>query len=155
LHDIGKILLVHLHPIGFQAIVDYARTECVPLAVAEQKFLGCTTREMAAYFAENHGLLPSYAHVMRWVDVPEEAKEDAILVASVALARDLCRHNRLGWCGDEKGAELQPLLETPAWRILSQRIFPSFNLEKFEAEAHAECREIKLELQGRSPMAVA
>lgn len=149
LHDIGKMLLVYLHPYGFQAVLECARAENLPLAEAERKFLGCTTREMAAYFAEKHGLLPSYVHVMRWVETPEEAKEEPVLVASVALARDLCRQNRLGWSGDMTRIDSRPLADTPAWRILSRSIFPSFNLEKFEAEAHAECREIKRELQGK------
>jgi len=147
LHDIGKLVLVHLHPIGFQAIVSFAQRENVGLAAAEKLFLGCTTREIAAYFAEKHGLLPSYANVMRWVDGPEEAKEDAVLVASVSLARDLCRQNRLGWSGERAGV-VRPIAETGEWKILSRGIFPSFNLEKFEAEAHA--REIKLELMGRA-----
>jgi FOG: CheY-like receiver len=149
LHDIGKLVLVHLHPIGFQAIVSFAQRENVGLAAAEKLFLGCTTREIAAYFAERHGLLPSYANVMRWVDAPEEAKDDAVLVASVSLARDLCRQNRLGWSGERAGVS-RSIAETGEWKILSRGIFPSFNLEKFEAEAHAECREIKLELMGRA-----
>jgi HD-like signal output (HDOD) protein len=149
LHDIGKMLLLYLHPHGFQAVLECARAENLPLAEAERKFLGCTTREMAAYFADKHGLLPSYVHVMRWVEKPEEAKEEPVLVASVALARDLCRQNRLGWSGDMTRIDSRPLADTPAWRILSRSIFPSFNLEKFEAEAHAECREIKRELQGK------
>ncbi len=153
LHDVGKLVLVHLHPLGFQAIVSFAQRENVGIAAAEKLFLGCTTREMAAYFAEKHGLLPSYANVMRWVDAAEEAKEDAVLVASVSLARDLCRQNRLGWSGERAGAS-RPIAETGEWKILSRGIFPSFNLEKFEAEAHAECREIKLELMGKVGTAV-
>ncbi len=148
LHDLGKLVLVYLHPLGFQAIVSYAQRENVGLAAAEKLFLGCTTREIAAHFAERHGLLPSYANVMRWVDEPEAAKEDAVLVASVSLARDLCRQNRLGWSGERPGAS-RSIAETGEWKILSRGIFPSFNLEKFEAEAHAECREIKLELMGK------
>ncbi len=149
LHDIGKLVLVYLHPLGFQAIVSYAQRENVGLAVAEKLFLGCTTREMAAHFAVRHGLLPSYANVMRWVDEPEAAKEDAVLVASVSLARDLCRQNRLGWSGERPGAS-RSIAETEGWKILREGIFPSFNLEKFEAEAHAECREIKMELMGKA-----
>ncbi|HYP16530.1 MAG TPA: HDOD domain-containing protein, partial [Opitutus sp.] len=99
IHDIGKLLLLHLHPIGFEAVLDHSRRENVPLAVAEKQFLGCTTREMAAHFAERHGILPSYAHVMRWVDEPMQTPEDAVLVASVSLARELCRQNRVGWSG--------------------------------------------------------
>jgi len=149
LHDLGKMLLLHLHPVGFQAVVDYSRRNNVSLSAAEQKFLGCTTREMAAHFAEKHGLLCSYANVMRWVDDPTQATEDAVLVASVALARDLCRRNRVGWSGDTEGNEIPPIADTAAWQILRERIFPSFDLEKFEAEAHAQCRELKLELQGQ------
>ena len=148
LHDLGKLLLVHLHPFAFQAITSFARREKIPLTAAEQKFLGCTTGDLASHFAEKHGLLPSYANVMRWVGTPTEATEDIVLVASVALARDLCRRNQVGWSGDHENTELTAIAETPAWQILKDRIFPSFDLEKFEAEAHAECREIKQELVG-------
>jgi HD-like signal output (HDOD) protein/CheY-like chemotaxis protein len=149
LHDLGKLLLLHLHPIGFQAVLDYSRRGNLPLAEAELKFLGCTTRDMAAYFAEKHGLLTSYANVMRWVDDPSKATEDAVLVASVSLARGLCRHNRVGWSGENEVGETESIGDSAAWQILRERIFPSFNLEKFEAEAHAQCRELKLELHGQ------
>lgn len=148
LHDLGKLLLVHLHPIGFQAVLDHARRAKISLGAAEQKFLGCTTRQMAAHFAEKHGLLPSYANVMRWVDDPASATEDPVLVASVALARDLCRRNRVGWSGEADDANTTAIADTPAWQVLRERIFPSFDLQKFEAEAHAECRELKRELHG-------
>ena len=153
LHDLGKLLLVHLHPSGFEAVLDYARRRNVPLAAAEQLFLGCTTRDMAAHFAEKNGLFPSYVNVMRWVDDPAQATEDAVLVASVSLARDLCRRNRMGWSGEHDTGEYIPMADTAAWQILRERIFPSFNLEKFEAEAHAQCRELKLELQGQVSVA--
>ncbi|HTO03946.1 MAG TPA: response regulator, partial [Opitutus sp.] len=69
------------------------------------------------------------------------------------LARDLCRRNRMGWSGDHDTGEYIPIADTAAWQILRERIFPSFNLEKFEAEAHAQCRELKLELQGQVSVA--
>ncbi|HWA87164.1 MAG TPA: HDOD domain-containing protein [Opitutus sp.] len=148
LHDIGKLLLLRLYPVGFQAVLDHAFRTRMPLTLAEQKFLGCTTREMAAHFADHHGLLPSYAAVMRWVDAPSQAGDDAVLVASVSLARELCRQNHVGWGGEISPNEARPIADTPAWQILGQRIFPSFNLAKFEAEAHAECRELKWNLHG-------
>ncbi len=148
-HDIGKLLLLHLYPVGFEAVLDYARRERVPLAVAEEKFLGGTTREMAAHFAEKQGMLRSYVQVMRFVEDPTQTREDAVLVASVSLARELCRQNRVGWSGDTVGGSALPIADTPAWAVMRERVFPSFNLEKFEAEAHAQCRELKLELMGR------
>ncbi len=154
LHDIGKLLLLHLHPFGFEAVLDYSRREQVPLSVAEQAFLGATTREMAGHFAKAHGLRSSYGNVMRWVDDPQQCPvEDAVLVASVSLARELCRQNRVGWSGEALRDQPRPIAETPGWTILRERIFPSFNLEKFEAEAHAECRELKQMLHGRFGLA--
>jgi CheY-like chemotaxis protein len=153
LHDLGKLLLVHLHPFGFEAVLDYARRHQTSVTEAELKFLGCTTVDMAVYFAEKHGLLPSYTNVMRWARSPAEATQDAVLVASVSLARDLCQRNRVGWSGDAGQGDVSSIAETAAWQILGERVFPSFNLEKFEAEAHAECREIKLELVGETDAA--
>lgn len=148
LHDIGKLLLLHLHPVGFEAMLDYARREQVAATVAEEKFLGCTTRQMGAHFASRHGLPHCYANVMRWVHDPTEATEDAVLVASVALAREMCQKNRVGWCGEFVAPEVRAMTATPAWQVLRQTLFPSFDLDRFEAEAQAECEEIKRELHG-------
>ena len=149
LHDLGKLLLLHLHPHGFAAILDHARRHALPLREAEKLFLGCTTPEMAAHFAERHGLPRCYCHVMRWVADPTEATENAELVAIVSLAHDICLQNHVGWSGDTPKKHGLPLADTPAWRILSPGVFPSFDLKKFEAEAHAECRKLRQELHGR------
>ncbi|MEO7598162.1 MAG: HDOD domain-containing protein [Opitutus sp.] len=148
LHDLGKMLLLHLHPFAFRAISEHSRREKIPLSAAEKVFLGCTTSDLATHFAATHGLLSSYANVMRWVESPADATEDVVLVASVALARDLCRRNQLGWSSDSENTDLSLIADSPAWQILRERIFPSFDLEKFEAEAHAECRDIRHELMG-------
>jgi CheY-like chemotaxis protein/HD-like signal output (HDOD) protein len=149
MHELGKLLFVRLHPMGFQAAVDFARRESVPMSVAEQTFIGCTSAEMGAHFATTHGFPPSYAYVMRWADAPEKAEGDPVLVAIIALARELCRQNRVGWSGDPV-VGVRPMAETPAWEILSSRVFPSFNLHKFESEVHAECRQLKRELLGQA-----
>lgn len=149
LHDLGKLLLLHLHPHGFAAILDHARQAGVPLREAEKLFLGCTTQEMAAHFAERRGLPKSYCHVMRWFTDPARATEDAELVAIVSLAHEICLQNHVGWSGDTPKKHGLPLADTPAWGILGPGVFPSFDLKKFEAEAHAECRKLRQELHGR------
>ncbi len=149
MHDVGKLLLLHLHPHGFQAIVDFAREHKVTHAQAERVFLGCTSRELAGQFADAHGLPRCLGSVMRWADAPAPEHDDAELVAIVALARHLCRLNRVGWSGEMVREEEAPIESTPEWQILRHRVFPSFSVQKFEAEAHAECRALKLELAGR------
>ena len=149
LHDLGKLLLIHLHPFAFQAIQDYALQHGLKLSVAEKLFLGTTTHEMAAHFAEKQGLPKCFADVMRWMDNPEAATENTELVAIVSLARDLCRHNHVGFCGDTPKDEAVPLEDTPEWQVLRGRVFLNFDLRKFEAQVQNECRQLKRELQGR------
>ncbi|MEO6993725.1 MAG: HDOD domain-containing protein [Lacunisphaera sp.] len=149
LHDLGKLLLLRLHPFAFQAILAHARQNEIALSTAERHFLGVTTHEMAVHFAEKHGLPRRFANVMRWVENPEQATEDAQLVAIVALAHSLCRNNHVGFCGDASQNPSLPLEETPEWHVLRGSVFPSFDLKKFEAKVQAECRQLKHELHGR------
>lgn len=150
MHDLGKLLLVRLHPFALQAIHDYALQNGMKLAAAEVFFLGATTHEMAAYFAQKQGLPQRFANVMRWIDNPEGAPEDAELVAVVSLARDLCRHNHVGFNGDTPKDDAVPLEETPEWRVLRSRVYLNFDLKKFEKQAHFECQQLKRDLQGRA-----
>ncbi len=150
LHDLGKLLLLRLHPFALQAVIGHARQQQIPLREAERLFLGCTTSEMGAYFTVKQGLPERFASVMRWIDAPDEAKEDSKLVAVVSLARDLCRQNNVGANGDLRREHTVPIADTPEWRILSGSVFPSFNLRKFELQVHANCRELNLELHGGS-----
>jgi HD-like signal output (HDOD) protein len=155
LHDLGKILLAHLYPFGWQAIMLYARENGVSTANAEKKFIGCTARELADRFAKAQGLPDPYRHVMRWLESPEEAEGDKELVAIVALARDLCRRNRVGHDGDQAREPFPPLEDTAAWRVLGPRVFPSFKWEKFQAHIHSACQEVKRELHGWSEVPAA
>ncbi len=149
LQDIGKLLLVKLFPFGFPAMVSYAHDHRVPLHEAETKFIGCTTRQIGERFATKQGLPPDLCRVIRWTEAPQHAGDDIELVGVVSLARDLCLHNHVGFCGDTPKDTAPPLEETAAWQVLRPRVFPSFNLKKFEQEAHALCLELKQSLAGK------
>ena len=150
LHDLGKLVLVRLYPYGFQAMVGYAQKHNLPLHAAEQKYIGCTTRELGALFAESSGLPLIYSHVIRWVETPALATEHADLVAMVSLARHVCLHNHVGYCGDTPHDSCPPIAATVAWQMLQPRLFPSFDLGKFETQAQAVCLELRQELMGRT-----
>lgn len=147
LHDLGKLLLAHLYPLGWRAILEHARLRGIPTAQAERLFIGCTAREMADRFARSHGLPECYRQVMRHLEEPDKAEDACELVAIVALARDVCRRNRLGHDGDQL-RDARPLSETPAWAVLAPRAFPGFTLGAFEEASHAACQDIKRELRG-------
>jgi HD-like signal output (HDOD) protein len=150
LHDLGKLILAHLHPAGFQAILEHARVHHVPLPVAENLFLGCTSRQIAAYFADRFGLSRRLANVMRWIDDPAVATEDVNLVAIISLARDLCHRNRVGASGDILREAPGPIEETAEWQILRQSLYPGFNLKKFEAAVQVHCALLRTELSGQA-----
>jgi CheY-like chemotaxis protein len=154
LHDLGRLLLLHLHPAGLLAVLGYARQHQRTSEEAELALLGWTTREMAFHFAQRRGLPATYCNVLRWIHSPAEAEEDAELTAIVSLARDLCRQNHLGFSGESAAAAAVPLDQTPEWAVLRGRVFPSFSLRKFEAQIQAYCREMKRELSGRGNIAV-
>ena len=148
LHDIGKLLLMRLHPSAFPVIQSYANENGIKLAAAERKFLDTTTHEMATYFAEKKGLPQRFVNVLRWMDSPQDAVLDSELVSIVSLARDLCRHYHVGFSGDSPVDDTIPLEETQEWHILSHRVFLNFDLKKFERMAENECRRLRLELMG-------
>lgn len=155
LHDLGKLLLAHLHPGGFRAILQHAREHRLPLADVENLYLGCTTPELAAHFAERFGLGKRFAHVMRWIEDPEAAPEDNKLVAIIALARDLCHHNHVGASGDPVRAETHSIESSAEWRILRESVYPSFDLQKFERAMHGHCDQLRTEFSGHQAGTVA
>jgi len=149
LHDLGKLVLARLYPFGFEAVVRHAEARKVPLHVAERKYLRCDTRQIAIWFAERSGLPRVYCDVIRWVETPELATENIDLVAIISLARHVCQRNHVGYCGDTPHDSSPPIGQTAAWQVLQPRLFPSFDLAKFEAQAHAFCLELRKELTGR------
>ena len=70
----------------------------------------------------------------------------AAVVAIVSLARQVCLHNRVGNCGDTPGEGAGPITKSAAWEAIQPRLFPSFDVKKFESQAHAYCVEVRREL---------
>jgi HD-like signal output (HDOD) protein len=131
-----------------QAMTAYAKKNTVPLKEAEKRYLGWTTREIGDQLARRLGLPAPYCEVIRWVGTPEDVGEKNFMVSLVTLARDLCLKNQMGFSG-EPTVPTTPLEETQAWQILRNRVFPSFNLKKFESQTHNFCISLKQELSGR------
>lgn len=155
LHDLGKLLILKIHPWAFGAMATYAREKKIVLHEAEKRYISTTSRDLAVQFASLNRLPPVYTHVMRYVENPEATAENVELVAMVSLARHVCLHNRVGHCGDTPGDSSPPIANTPAWHVLQPRLFPSFDLRKFEAQAHAYCREMRVTLLGQQPTYMA
>lgn len=154
LHDIGKLILAHLEPIGFQVIVDEARRQRRPLVELEKQYFDCTTAQLGAHFGQHFGLSERFTQVMRHLANPVEAGEDARLAAVVALARNFCEHAGVGCSGSPVNREETFWADrTPAWEVLQDCVFPSFKLREFERTMLARARGLREELAGRSDTA--
>lgn len=149
IHDIGKLLLLRLHPTGFQTILKYALDNRVTMAAAERRHLDATTHQIAAHFADRIGLPGRFASVIRWVASPELATVDSELVAIVAVARHICRQNNIGFSGHAPEEVVFPLENTAAWRVLQGSVLPSFHLKRFESQMKAKCGEFHREVHGQ------
>ena len=156
LHDIGKLLLAYLEPTGFQVMIEHTRRERMPLRETQKLFMGATTSQMGAHFADHFGLSRRLANVIRWIDDPSQATEDARLVAVVSLARDFCEFNAVGASGNYVNPA-EPLWadRTLAWTVLQDCVFPSFNVREFEQLLNTRCRVLRMELSGREHRADA
>ncbi|HAM71516.1 MAG TPA: hypothetical protein DCM86_07730 [Verrucomicrobiales bacterium] len=149
LHDLGKLVLLGIHPYGFQAMARHAHSRSISLHAAEKAYMGCTSREMAVRFCEKHPLPAPYQSVLKWVEAPHQATEHVELVAVVSLARTLCMHHHLGYCGDTPKDLCPPVDETPAWQVLKFRVYPTFNIRRFDHNLQAHCQQLKQELLGK------
>ncbi len=152
MHDLGKLLLLRLHPHALLNIINYARRKSVSLAEAEQRYLGCQIRDLADHFAVKFSLPRPYASVIRWVETPQDAADDVEMVAVVSLARRVCLNHHVGSSGDTAKDSAVPVADTPAWTVLQPRVFPSFDLRKYEADSRVFCARLRQELMGRSGM---
>jgi HD-like signal output (HDOD) protein len=149
LHDLGRLLLLKLHPHALRAVVKRARETGRPLADVERELLGSTTREMATRFAETQHLPVACRSVIRWIDSPALATSHLDLVSIVAVARHLVWHAHVGCWVEGPTGNVGSVVATPAWRILQPRLFPSFDPRKFEIQAHAFCLTVRNQLSGR------
>lgn len=149
IHDFGKLLLLRAYPFALEAAFNCSRKRCISLADAERRFVGMSSSEMAYHFALKNGLPQAYAEVARWAEAPEEAPEGSDLVAVVSLARHVCQKHHVGVWGDAPEGSIPFIEETSAWKVLQKRVFPSFNLKKFDVEARGICVNLKQELLGR------
>jgi HD-like signal output (HDOD) protein len=149
MHDIGKLILMRIFPFALPAMAGHAKANGIPLAEAEQRYTGWTSRKIGERFAQQSGLPPTYGDVIRWADNPEAATDHRDLVAAVALARELCHKSHLGQSFDFVKEAPVVVEALPAWSILQQRAFVGFNLRAFEAAAYAFCLKQKQELAGR------
>ncbi len=143
LHDIGIVAHLWVVPGEYQATLELARTQRIPLHEAEMATIGITYCETGRRVAERWGLAPDLIAVVGCHHDPPSAVVHRDLVALVALSDLLCRMSGLGYgyveerqvsFVDEPGFAIL-LQECPLLRTLDWARF-TFELEAYMDEVH-------------------
>lgn len=149
IHSIGRLVMARLYPHALPVTVKLARERCCALEMAERAYTGLDSRELGYHYATAAGLSRRFANVIRWADTPTEADEDQALVGVIALSRQFCIQNKVGACFDPAHRTIGAIEVTPAWQVMRDFVFPSFNLRAFERRSHAFCVSLQQSLNGR------
>ena len=149
LHDLGIIVNLWVLPKEFSAAFEVARSEGIPLHVAEQRVLGFTHCESGGLLTEKWELSSELREVVTLHHSPEQSREDAGLVAIVELSDLLCRMSGLNY-GYIENRQVN-LLEQNGFAILSQQCAGlqnfdwarlTFELDSYMDEVHVLVRSI-------------
>jgi HD-like signal output (HDOD) protein len=130
-HDLGKSALAMAYPESFVAAAKLSHELSIPMNDAYVKLIGITPSEAGAALARSCHLPPWVVNVMRHVRKPEAAVEDRELVHIVSFCSNLCLRYEIGSNGDLPPPPDMPLDAFPGWAVMSQRVFPSFDIRRF------------------------
>ena len=122
LHDLGELVNMMSFQEEFRAAGQLARSEQIPLHLAERSALGFTHCDTGKILAEHWRLPEDITEVVEHHHHVQQAKLHPVLVAIVSLSDQLCQLHELGY-------EINPspdwkLEEDPSWAILT-RDFPA------------------------------
>ena len=131
LHDMGKVALASIFPESFVAASRLAALRSISMEDAYVKLVCITPQEAGARLAKACGFPSEFVNVMRYVATPEEAVDDRELTAIVSFSSALCRRYDIGSNGAPQLPADMPLDQLPGWSIIRERVFPSFDLNRF------------------------
>jgi len=101
MHDIGKVILNRLNPIGYGKIIAAAKQAGKPLQLYESAIFGINHTEIGKCLAEKWGLQKSLLDTMGYHHNPAQASEEnQKLVYSIYISNNYCRKLGVGFSGN-------------------------------------------------------
>jgi response regulator RpfG family c-di-GMP phosphodiesterase len=149
MHDVGKLIICNLHPFGWQAIVRYAQTDKISIQQAASHYLDYDHLRAGFHMAEKSGFPIALQHAIRYHLEPDKAPQNGTLCAIVGLSKYLCIKYGLGNSGEIPIPDGHKMEDTIYWEVLRPQIFPGFNPQKFESQAHRLAISLKSSLTGK------
>ncbi|MFN0132595.1 MAG: HDOD domain-containing protein [Phycisphaerales bacterium] len=108
LHDLGKLVLLLVLPRAYSRVLGLAERRQCSATEAEIALLGVDHHTAGKRLAEHWGLPPALRDAIWLHGQPSESLGESKhknLVGIVSVARTLCRHQHLGWSGDQHQPE--------------------------------------------------
>jgi HD-like signal output (HDOD) protein len=150
LHDMGKMALAGIYRDSYVAASRLASTREMSLEDAYVRLLGITPQEAGARVATRCGFPAMFVDAMRYYAAPGDAVNNKELVAIVAFSSALCRRYGIGSNGAASILPDVPLDSLPGWAIIRERVFPSFDLNRFGVVMAPWSEDLCQKLSGRS-----
>ncbi|HOX27981.1 MAG TPA: HDOD domain-containing protein [bacterium] len=109
MHDIGKVVLNRLNPVGYSRIVNAAKEKGKPLYLYEAAIFGISHPEIGKILGEKWGLQPSLAEAISLHHSPSLVSEpNRKIVYSVLIANNYCRRLNVGFSGNVYIEQIPP-----------------------------------------------
>jgi HD-like signal output (HDOD) protein len=150
LHDVGKLVLFHCMPKEYIKVIQTARTEDIPLRLAEQRLLGYSHDQVGRLLAERWKLPVRLSETVGYHHRPEMAqisKREAIMVHA---ANVIAHAMEFGSGGDDA----VPPLDQESWKKLG---FPPGSLDSLIGEIEERYQDARsvllssMEARARKP----
>ena len=107
MHDMGKIVLNRLNPVGYKKVITVCAEKGVDLQLVESRVFGINHGEIGSLLAEKWGLQSSLREAMAFHHTPDLASEEnRKLVLAVYIANAFTKVHQVGFGGNTYVQEL-------------------------------------------------
>jgi len=117
-HDVGKIVMAWSFPDHFAEIHRQAAASGRELVEIENEVLGLDHAELGAFYLERHRLPELMIKSARFHHQPEKADSFGEIIASVQIADQLLRSEKIGFSGNCAPITHDQCFAASGWRVL-------------------------------------
>ncbi len=117
-HDVGKIVMAWSFPDHFAEIHRQAAAGARDLVEIENDVLGLDHAELGAFYLGRHHLPELMIESARFHHRPEKAEKYAEIIASVQIADQLLRSEKIGFSGNCAPVTREQCFAVSGWRVL-------------------------------------
>ncbi|MFH0884036.1 MAG: HDOD domain-containing protein [bacterium] len=125
LHDLGRVLLAAHFPTEYNKVLTYSIENKVTPRMAERQVLGIDHSAIGGYLSTRWELPEALEAMIRYHHAPYRENANYLDVAIVHLSNRISKHHGMWLNEGDVADDSYPLLEDPAWNVISGQVWPS------------------------------